>query len=79
MKAKYTPPKCVSLGQICRDREFILIDGIKIGKYVERDGKAYLQILDKDPNRSRERGTKLVEILIKDLGKIAFCGDEDIM
>ena len=75
MKKEYTPPKLVRIKDVTLQDGFICLDGIKIGKYIERDGKSYFQIADKNPNRSDERGTRLVEISIDDLGKIDFLGN----
>lgn len=78
MKKKYTPPKLVPLKDVTLQDGFVCLDGIKIGKYIEREGKAYFQIKDKSPHRSAERGTRLVEISIDDLGRVRFCREDMI-
>ena len=41
---------------------FIHVDGIKVARRVERDGRAYLQFHDKCKRRSSERGSEMSEI-----------------
>jgi len=76
MKRNYNSPKLIRIENVTLRDGFICLDGIKIGKYIQRDGKAFFQIKDKNPHRSDERGTRLVEISIDDLGKIDFCDEK---
>lgn len=51
------------------ERGFVRVDGITIGRRVVKDGKPKLQVCDKDRRRSAERGTRLVEVTIEELGE----------
>lgn len=46
---------------------FVVVDGVKIGKAVKRDGEVCIQWKDKNKHRSARRGTDKVEAHIQDL------------
>lgn len=59
-------------------RDFVRVDGVKIGKRIKgADGKARLQVCDKDRRRSAERGTRLVEVVPRELADILEEEDTD--
>lgn len=52
------------------ERDFVVVDGIKIGRRVRgSDGQVRLQICDKDRRRSERRGTRFVEVDPGDLAE----------
>lgn len=52
-------------------RDFVRVNGVKIGKRVKgADGKVRLQVCDKDRRRSAERGTRLVEVVPRELADV---------
>ena len=51
------------------ERGFVTVDGVKLGKRVVKDGIPKLQVADKDRRRSAERGTRLVEVSVEELGE----------
>jgi hypothetical protein len=57
------------------ERGFVIADGVKIGKRIVKDGVVKIQLCDKDRRRSAERGTRLVEVTIEELGE-ALRNDE---
>lgn len=52
-------------------RDFVRVNGVKIGKRVKgADGKVRLQVCDKDRRRSAQRGTRLVEVIPRELADV---------
>lgn len=55
--------------------EWIVVDGVKLGKIVMIDGKPAIQVKDKDGRRSALRGTDLLVVRITDLFALTLDGD----
>jgi len=49
------------------ERGFVIVDGVKLGRRVVKDGVVKLEVCDKDRRRSAERGTRLVEVSVQEL------------
>lgn len=53
---------------------WVICDGVKIGRRVQTEKGVKIQIVDKNPHRSRERGTRFVEVDPQELARVV--GDE---
>lgn len=51
-------------------RGFVTVDGVKIGRLVSTPEGPAIEICDKNPHRSRKRGTRLVRIPVSQLSKL---------
>jgi hypothetical protein len=56
------------------EKGFVLVDGVKIGRRVVRQGAIKIEFCDKDRRRSQERGTRLVEVSVEELGEAVQSG-----
>ena len=57
---------CVTVSKlIVDDDNLIRADGVVLGRRVQVDGQAYLQLKDRDRLRSQKRGTVFVHVPIK--------------
>lgn len=65
----YVPPPAEPPKNLVRvDQEgYVRVDGVLIGRRVNRDGEVMLQVCDKDHRRSAERGTRYPEVSLTEL------------
>lgn len=61
---------CITVTVYKNKEGFVFADGIKIGKIILCNGEPFLEFCDKDPTRSKERGTRYVMIKVKELQRI---------
>ena len=59
------------------ERGFVIVDGVKLGRRVVKDGVVKLEVCDKDRRRSAERGTRLVEVSVQELEEALTGGSKD--
>jgi hypothetical protein len=60
-------PNCIIAKLVLDKENFLIIDGVKIGRLIMCDGDPVIEFCDKNPNRSADRGSRLVGVRIKDL------------
>jgi hypothetical protein len=76
----YTPPPAPAPNLVRVDGEgWVRIDGILIGRKVERNGQIMLQVCDKDHRRSSERGSRFLEVPLTDLVEALRRGEADFL
>lgn len=56
---------------------FVFVDGVKVARCVKRKGELRLQFCDKDRRRSAQRGTRYVEVAVRDLARAVGDGSGD--
>lgn len=54
---------------------FVCVDGIRVARLVERDGTRLLQFADRCRGRSSRRGTRYVEVPVKEVASLESGGD----
>ena len=53
---------------------YTYVDGVKVARRIERDGKAYLQFPDRCKRRSSERGSDMAEVSAEEFDKAILDG-----
>lgn len=58
---------------------FVCVDGIRVARLVERDGTRLLQFADRCRGRSQRRGTRYVEVPVREVANLETGADGGTM